>query len=874
MHPPRLLSRLGAPLRALFLLALPLTTTSARADQSAMAEMGINSHLLRYADHAAACDEIIASGVKSVRLGIEWGSLQSAPGTLQPYTGAAPASANPTLLARLDAVVAKLTAPALGDRKVEILMQLHYGADWCSTAPVGTPGRRFYPPTPEAGLDAWATYVTFLATRYDGKISHWEVWNEPDSDHFLRIYTPPPPPETEPPTPPTPPAYPNRVAAYHALLTRAYNALKDVNSANKVLLAGLVMPSVNPGTPYMQVDFLDKLLEAGAGSKFDIMNYHAYGDAVSQRAKYLSVQAVLAKYGLQNRPVWLTETGYSTAGVASLEAMKADRIAQHWLNHMSYPNIERIHWYVDRNVVSNATNPEEKALEENFGLRAEPTRAPLMPWFHYQALDGAFVDFERQTQYPSLVPTQNTVHYTGAGITNYNASGSEKQIPAKNHMYFHVNDNWIYDANGGLDDTVYVELEYMNSPDGAGFRLDYDPKGSGTNTQLPVVIRGTGANADNPNGRTVGAWTRHTFTIPNVGFTNTNNGNADFRLYSGADAPLAVRNVVVRRRTDAARIKFGPTDRFYLMERSHSDVSGDANYNPALTYNGETCREIAPGKFIILRVSDAFVRTGDTRVVVRIRFWNDQVGQFHIQYNAADGSTAKSTTSLNAIAKSLLPYGWTTGTITLEDADFRNAGSYGFTDFRIPSGGVTQYVSSVEVAPLQLLPVDDFQDGDSNGWTTTGGAWSVVNESGNYVLRQTTTGTGQTLAVTGFNTWNDYDYSADVKLYHNTTAGLVARYTDANNYYNFAISTALDRLFIKKNVAGVTSTLADIPRDFTANITYGMRLVVNGPWITAFIKEGGVETQVAHVYDASLATGRVGVRGVDASYSADNVVVR
>lgn len=855
----------GAHLRALLaLLLLPfaLAARSARADHAAMAEVGINSHILRadtysHAEAVATCDEIIASGIKSVRLSFEWNLLQPEADTPLPPPPPSPlASPSPERLVfeRLEYVIGRLRAPSLGDRKVEILMQLHYGADWCSTAPATlTSGRAFYPPTPVDGLNAWASYVTFLATQYDGKIAHWEVWNEPDSNVFLRI---------------NPGAgYTDRVDAYHQLLTRAYNALKGVNLANQVLLGGLVMPkenpqATNPEAPYMQVDFLDQLLaRPGAKTKFDIMNYHAYGDAVSQREKYLAVQTVLAKHGIQDRKIWLTETGYSTAGNTALEAMKADRIAQHWLNHMSYPNIEKMFWYVDRNVVSKATNPDEKAIEENFGLRSEATRAPLLPWFHYQALDGASVDFERQDQYPSVVQTQNAVYYSGSGIAagtaTTNPPSYPKVIPTTGLMYFHVSDNWLHDANGGLDDTVYVDFEYQNTNTSAGIRLDYDPKGPAASASLPILQRNTSGN-----------WTPHTFVIPNAGFTNSLANGADFAIYAGVYAPLPIRNVVVRRRTDAARIKFGPVDRGFLMERSHSDVSSEANYNPALTYNGEPCRQIASNKFMILRVSDAFVRTGDTRVQVKIRFWNDQVGFLHIQYNAADGNTAKSTTSLNGINKTSLPYGWTAETITLEDADFRNAGSYGSTDFRIPSGGVTQYISSVEVTPLPLLSSEDFQDGNSTGWTTTGGSWSVVNTNGNFALRQSAA-TGETIAVTGVNTWNDYDYSADLTLHHNSAAGILARYTDANNYYVFAISTGLDRFYIKKRVAGLTSSLVDLPRVFDIGVAYRLRLVLNGPWITAFI---GSE-QVARFYDTSLATGRVGARAVDGIYSVDNVAV-
>ncbi len=497
------------------------------------------------------------------------------------------------------------------------------------------------------------------------------------------------------------------------------------------------------------------------------------------------------------------------------------------------------------------------------GLRAHD-RTPLGPYFYYQALDGAQVDFLRHTQYPTLVPTQNTVHFSGSGITNYNASGSEKLIPVGGYMYFHVNDNWLFDANDGLDDVVYVDLEYYDNVNGAGFRLDYDPKGSGTNTQLPVVTR-LGS----------GQWKTHTFVIPNVGFTNSNNGTADFRIYAGGAAALPLRSVVVRKRTDAARIKLGATDRHHLIERENGTDPAAPNYNPVdLTdHPEEVSRKIPLGKFMFMRVSDAFIRTGDTNVLIKVRFWNDgnpgpdsAPRNIVIQYNATNGATAKAV----GIRKTTT-VGWRTADVTITDADFRNAGSWN-SDFRICTGsnsGTVEYVNHVEVTPLQLL-ADDFQDGDASGWSTTGSTWTVENQAGNHVLKQTQTSSGQTIAVAGQNIWNDYDYSADLKLYNASAAGLLARYTDANNYYVFAISTGLDRIYLKKCVAGATSSLVDIPWDFTTGVSYRLRLVVNGAWITAFV-DGN---QVASLYDDALPAGRVGARAINASYSIDNVVVR
>ena len=810
--------RLKTPLadtdRAFLRLRVERPAPPARATDP-MEEMGVASHLFRYSDYAAACDSLIASGVKWIRTGVEWGSLQ-------PTAGELPSSANASLLARVDYVVNRLH-----ENGVNIVWELAYGTDWCSSAPAGvTSGRRFYRPS---DLAAWARFVEFMTDRYRGKIRHWEVWNEPDHSTFFRV----PPGE-------------DIVEQYLVLLAAASAKIRAADASNRVLLGGLAgfdgsRESYGLGT------FFDRLCERGAADHFDIVVYHVYGDSPHQLRVNRAHRDVIERHGLLSRPVWLTETGFSTAGDASLEAKKAERVHRHWQTHMRLGHIERLFWFLDRsdNVAGNAS-------ESNFGLRAN-NRAPLPAYYAHQALGGARVDFRTQTRFPALVATDRTIYFSGSGIEDHAPDGSSKRIPVLGHMYFHVNDAWLRDGNGGLDDTVDIEVEYLDSSTG-GFRLDYDIKGPATAAQLPVVMR-----------QNTGQWKTHVFTLADVEFANSQPGGADFRIYAGRDAPLVLRSVVVRKRDALARIKLGPVDRFHLVERENG-AAGEATENPALTFQGETCRQILDGsRYIVLRVSDGFLGRGDTRVRVRVRFWDDADDEILVQYNAVDGSTAKT-----ARIRKTATNAWRTAHVDLADADFRNASSW-TSDLRLATGpdNRLEHISLVEFEPLPLLD-DDFQDGDSAGWSPGGGVWSVIDEAGARAYRQGSASAAEATALAGHPTWDDYEFAATLRLLDPGAAGLVARHADADHHYALLADAAQGRLLLEKRVGGVATTLIAIPWDFSTGEPVRLRLALRGARLTAHVDE----LQAFTLHDTSLTAGRAGLCTRSARATFDDISIR
>src|SRR5918997_4380497 len=76
-------------------------------------------------------------------------------------------------------------------------------------------------------------------------------------------------------------------------------------------------------------------------------------------------------------------------------------------------------------------------------------------------------------------------------------------------------------------------------------------------------------------------------------------------------------------------------------------------------------------------------------------------------------------------------------------------------------------------AQTQVLFTDDFEDGNANGWTKTGGTWTVVTD-GTRVYKQSGT-SSDARARAGSSAWTNYAVQARVKpLSFNGTDRFVA----------------------------------------------------------------------------------------------------
>jgi hypothetical protein len=224
-------------------------------------------------DEAALIAQVKLSGAQHVRFYVSWAVMEPAPGQLG-------------YLAALDSLVGKLRAIGV---KVNFVVT--------ETPAWAGGGDRIAPPPPAA----YADFLRRLAAHFRGKVSAYEVWNEPDAESFWR-------------------GGPNPVA-YAALLKAAYAAGKQGDPGAQIGIGGLT------GNNY---GFVDQLYVQGAKGSFDFASVHtdngcnlqdpreAYRDPNTGQVGrfsftgYRELRQLMLDHG-DDKPIRMTELGWSVS---------------------------------------------------------------------------------------------------------------------------------------------------------------------------------------------------------------------------------------------------------------------------------------------------------------------------------------------------------------------------------------------------------------------------------------------------------------------------------------------------------------------------------------------------------------------------------
>jgi len=186
----------------------------------------------------------------------------------------------------------------------------------------------------------------------------------------------------------------------------------------------------------------------------------------------------------------------------------------------------------------------------------------------------------------------------------------------------------------------------------------------------------------------------------------------------------------------------------------------------------------------------------------------------------------------------------------------------------MPDIGAYEFQGTVP-QPVTLFQ-DDFEDNDYNGWTLSGGSWSVTDD-GTKVLSQSLA-SGEALAYTGNASWSNYTLSARLKLLTASgNAGLLFRYSDASNYYMFRLNDAADKAELYKKTAGTLTLVSSASAAVTPGQWTDIKVTVSGSTVTGFV--GG--TQVIQWTDPGTlpAGGKIGIRMHTTSARIDDVKV-
>jgi len=173
-------------------------------------------------------------------------------------------------------------------------------------------------------------------------------------------------------------------------------------------------------------------------------------------------------------------------------------------------------------------------------------------------------------------------------------------------------------------------------------------------------------------------------------------------------------------------------------------------------------------------------------------------------------------------------------------------------------------------ANAATLLTDDFEDGNSTGWTTSGGSWSVVTD-GSRVFRQSGT-SSDARARAGQLSWTDYTITARVKpiAFNGTNrfAAVLARAQSNTSYYYLALRST-NTVELKKLVGGSSTTLAAASVPVSVGVWYTLSLSVSGTSLRGTVN-GGTALSAS---DSQFSAGQVGVATFYTSASFDDVFV-
>ena len=273
-------------------------------------------------------DAVAASGSGWVRVGVGWCSLEEAgPGLVSEwYQG------------RLDATVAEAAR-----RGLRVLATVACTPGWLS----GSDDLKVLP----ADVGQFERVVRYLAARYAGRISAWEIWNEPDCVTGTC-------PEGDP-------------AAYVGVLRAGYAGVKAGDPQATV---------VSGGISGANAEWIERMYAAGAAGWFDALGLHPYQGPAAEPPEapptdhpyritnVVRVRAVMTAHGDAATPVWFTEFGWTTgagegwsAGVD--EATQADYLRR------AITMVQQRYGFVTHAFVFTIRDRDDwTAYEDNFGL--------------------------------------------------------------------------------------------------------------------------------------------------------------------------------------------------------------------------------------------------------------------------------------------------------------------------------------------------------------------------------------------------------------------------------------------------------------------------------------------------------------------------
>ena len=170
---------------------------------------------------------------------------------------------------------------------------------------------------PPDDLQDFVNYAAAVAQRYRGRITHYQVWNEPNIfPEWGNDFVDP--------------------ARYTELLCRTYAALKRVDPDIVVVNAAIAPTiSLDGYEGFSDLIFLQEIYDHGGGGCFDVLSAQGYGlfsGPTDRRLRATSVNAarhtyyrdIMVRNGDAHKPIWLSEAAWNATLDAELPRGEID----------------------------------------------------------------------------------------------------------------------------------------------------------------------------------------------------------------------------------------------------------------------------------------------------------------------------------------------------------------------------------------------------------------------------------------------------------------------------------------------------------------------------------------------------------------------
>ncbi len=214
-------------------------------------------------DPEKAYDKLAEIGVKLVRLQSGWARTEKTPGIYD--------------FAWLDSIVDNLLS-----RGMQPWICLCYGNALYTPSAEKVFGAVGCPPiATQKEVDAWCRYVSTLTAHFHGRVTMYEVWNEPDGDWCWK--------------------HGANGTEYGEFVKTTAKAIRNGDAVAKVLGGSMC------GCNWI---WLDQVFATGAGRDMDFFVYHGYtANELGQPQRIREIRAILHRHGLDSLPLIQGETG-------------------------------------------------------------------------------------------------------------------------------------------------------------------------------------------------------------------------------------------------------------------------------------------------------------------------------------------------------------------------------------------------------------------------------------------------------------------------------------------------------------------------------------------------------------------------------------